>query len=148
MGVQLKEIVSGIDIAANLATVVASVLAVYLFVSKRKTVSSVLKLLLNYSSQITLSELKAKLERLNDLSAEEEKEAADIINILSEIVGQLRGNKTLARQCDRLLSKIVSYTEGRGKLSEPRKRALVSELREQLRHINLGSYEDLMGDEK
>lgn len=133
---------------ANVFTIAASGIAIYIVIFKRETISTVFKVLLNYSSQLTLSELKAKLERLNDLSADDSTQAQEVINILNEIVGQIRGNKRLRSQFPEILSKLQSLAENPRKLTEPRKRSLVSELRESLRHIDLENYDSLMGGVK
>lgn len=51
--------------AANIFTILASSLAIGIWYRNRDKISSALKLLLNFSFQLTLGELKEKLERLN-----------------------------------------------------------------------------------
>ena len=132
-------------LVASVFTIGASGIAIYLFLFKRQTISSVFKVLVNYSSQITLSELKAKLDRLNNLSVNEPTNKDEIINIFNEIVGQIRGNKTLKKQCSKLLERLTNCAERPKWLTEPRKRSVISELRESLRHINIESMDDLIG---
>ncbi len=130
----LKDILS---VAANLATIAASCLAFYLFLTKGKTLSNALSLLMNYSYQLTLSELKEKLERLNDYNAKDSEECDKIINILHEILGQIKGNESLKERFSDILEKIEKLASDKRKLTEPRKRSLVSELRERLRNLNI-----------
>lgn len=127
---------------------VASGIAIYIFLTKRKSISSVFNLLMNYSYQLTLSELKEKLERLNDNNADDPKQLDQIINILHEIMGQIRGNKKLNNHFSETLDRIEALVSNRRKLKEPRKRALISELRERIRHLNIESIDDLVGDKK
>ena len=133
---------------ADLFTVIASGIAIYLYIFKRDTISSAFKVLVNYSYQITLSELRAKLERLNDLNENEPTHVEQIINILNEIVGQIRGNKNLRHEFEDVLEKISELAENPKGLTEPKKRSLVSELREGLRHYDVNSYKDMMEDKK
>jgi hypothetical protein len=100
---------------------------------------------MNYSAQITLSELRAKLDRLNNLYVNEPEHLDEIVNIFNEIVGQIRGNKKLKKECSVVLRKLTIYAESPQELSEPRKRSIISELREILRHINVESIDELIG---
>lgn len=126
-----------LSILADLATIAASSIAIYLFFAKGKTISSALSLLMNYSYQLTLSELKEKLERLNDYNAGDSEECNKIVNILHEIIGQIKGNDKLYERFSDITTKIESLASDKRKLTEPRKRSLVSELRERLRNINV-----------
>lgn len=134
-----------IDLISNAFTIVVSGIAIYLFLFKRNTISSILKILLNYSYQVTLSELRGKLDRLNDLNFNEPTHAEEIANIFNEIVGQIRGNKRLRKECSEILKKLSVYAESPKKLTEPRKRSVVSELRENLKHIYVESFDELIG---
>ena len=64
----LKQIDFWIDLVANVFTVFASGIAVYIFLINKEKLSTAINLLLNYSKQLTLSELKFKIERLNDFT--------------------------------------------------------------------------------
>lgn len=130
---------------ANVFTIVASGIAIYLFIWKRHTIATAFKVLLTYSFQLTLSELKSKMERLNDLNADEPTHSPAVINVLNDIVGQLRGNKVLRNQCEEVLANLTAIVKNPKKLSEPNKRLLVSELRERLRGISIKNFDDLLG---
>ncbi len=131
---------------ANVFAIIASGIAIYLFVAKREVIYSALRVLVNFSSQMTLAELKAKLERLNDLSANDQEQSDEVINILNEILGQIRGSKHLSKKFSDVIPKVAAIAEGKRRLSEPKKRALVSELRERLRNIDVDNYADLIGE--
>ena len=131
---------------SNIFTIVAAGIAIYLFIFKREVISSALHVLLNYSSQITLSEFRTKLDKLNDLSANDSDQQIEVINILNEILGQIKGSKLLSTQFKKNISNIKAFADGKRKITEPKKRSLVSELRERLRHINIENYADLIGD--
>lgn len=123
---------------ANVATVAATGLAFWVYLSNRKQISAAIQLLLNYSFQTTLAELKEKLERLNEYNASDASDVPEIRNILHEITGQIRGNARLNSQMGSLPDKIERLAMAK-KLLEPQKRALISEVREQLRNIQVNS---------
>lgn len=127
-------------------TIFASAIAIYLFVAKRKSISSVFQLLVNYGYQLSLSEIKEKLEKLNDYNAKDPEQSEQIVNILHEIIGQIRGNNKLSKHFSTLLSELENLVSDRRRLTEPRKRAVVSELRERLRHLNISNIDDLVGE--
>lgn len=129
------DIVAGM---ANVFTIIASGIAIYVFVTKRRELSSALQTLLNYSFQTTLNELKEKLERLNDYNANELTDVPKIQNILHEIAGQIRGNKRLLATVSKLPGRIEGLAQSK-KLSEPAKRSIVSEIREVIRNIQVNS---------
>ena len=131
---------------ADFLAIIASIIAIYIFVAKRHIISSVLRVLVNFSSQITLVEIKANLERLNDYDANDAEQIENVINILSDILGQIRGNKLLSKHLDEVIPKIIAIAEDRRRLTEPRKRSLVSELRERLRNIDVAKYADMIGE--
>ncbi len=137
--------IRAIDLISNVFTILASGIVIYLFIFKRQTISTIFKILLNYSFQITLSELRTKLDRLNDLNANEPSHIEEITNIFNDIVGQMRGNKKLRGKCSEILDKLSAYAESSKKLTEPRKRSVVSELREHLKHVDVENIDELLG---
>lgn len=142
---QLKpflEVVAGLS---NVLTIIASGIAIYVFLVKRRELSLALQLLLNYSFQTTLTEVKEKLERLNEYNANEPEDVPEIRNILHEIAGQIRGNERLLAAASELLGRIEALAKSR-KLLEPSKRSMVSELREVLRNIQVNDIESITGN--
>lgn len=133
-----KLIVDVISVIANLFTVVASGIAIYVFIAKRKELTAVFSIFLNWTFQLTIGELKSKLERLNEYNASEPSEISEIQNILHEIAGQIRGNPRLMTAAPAIAEKVEKLATGK-RLSEPHKRAIVSELREVLRNIEVNS---------
>jgi hypothetical protein len=133
-----------ISFISNLFTIVASGIAIYLFFFKRNSISSVFRLLLNYSFQITLTELKTKLEQLNDLNTNDAADKGEIINKFSELAGQINGNKLLLKNCGEISRKLLRYAGNPSKLTEPIKRSLISELREKIRGIDVQNYDEII----
>ena len=116
-------------------TILASAVAIYLFIVNKEKISSAINLLLNYSKQITLFELKFKIERLNDFTTNDVEQKKEVINILSEIEGQILGNKKIENKLKIQLEKISDFVDNSKSLTEPKKRSLVSELRESVRSL-------------
>lgn len=121
---------------ANLLTIVASGIAIYIFVVKKREISSAFSMLLNFSFQTTLADLRGKLDRLNEYNANEPTELPEIRNILHEIAGQVRGNKRLLRSSPQLASRLETLA-GKQRLAEPSKRSMIAEVREVLRNIEV-----------
>lgn len=125
---------------------IAAIIVIYLFFSKRKAIASIYHFLVNYSIQISLKELETKFDKLNEYNADDSIHRNSVINILNEIIGQMRGNPILALKCKLILKKLSEYEENPDILTEPKKRSLISELRETLRNINIQSYDELLGE--
>lgn len=142
----LDELLKYLSLISNVFTIGASGIAIYLFIAKRKSISSVFQLLMNYGYQLSLSEIKEKLEKLNDYNAKDPEQSEHIVNILNEIIGQIRGNDKLSRHFTELLSTLETLVSDKRRLTEPRKRAVVSELRERLRHLNISNIDDFVGE--
>lgn len=130
-----KEIIS---LIANIFTIVASGIAIWLFFAKANEIKTAFKLLLNWSFQLTLTDLKSKIERLNEYSAKDPEELEEIRNILHEIAGQMRGNNQIVQSSNELISKIERLATSKS-LDEPRKRSIISEIREVLRNMQINS---------
>ena len=85
------------------------------------------------------------MDKINEYTVDDPKQKREIIYILNDIEGQIRGNKLLRENCGEILMKISNYTSDARKLTfEPMKRNLVSELRENLRNLNLETYNKLL----
>ncbi len=130
-----------LSLLSNGFTIAASAIAIYLFVWKKKPISTAIKALLNYSLQITLSELRAKLDRLNELNTNDPDQKEQVINIICEILGQLRGNKRLRGAYPILLKELMELTNKPEKLNEHTKRRVVAELRESLNSLSISDSE-------
>lgn len=133
--IKMLDIISGL---ANIFTIIASALAIYIYAKNRKNISTALETLINFSFQTTLTELKEKLERLNEYNAGNPDELIEIRNILHEISGQIQGNDKLNHIAPDLAKKIEIFAKNK-KLTEPAKRSIVSEVRERLRNIQVNS---------
>ncbi|MFK3942026.1 hypothetical protein ACI2KC_10110 [Pseudomonas monteilii] len=144
----VKILIDILSVGSDLFTIIASSIAIYLFFAKGKEISSVFSLLVNYTFQMSLSEIKEKLERLNDYNAKDQESCEIIENIFHEIIGQIRGNDKLHGHFSELIERMEELTSNRKKLTEPKKRAVVSELRERLRNLNVANIDNLIAEEK
>lgn len=132
-----------INALADLLTIAASVIAIYLFVAKRKELGAVFKALAATANQGSLADLRAKLDRLNDLNATEPSALVEVVNICHEVCGHIDGNPAFAKSFAAVSSKIkISVSNKRKPITEPQKRALVSELRESMRHFDTAALVD------
>lgn len=142
----MDDFMDWVSLISNLLTICASGIAIYIFFTKRKEISSVFSILINYTHQLSLSEVREKIERLNEYNAKDADQCEQIVNIFNEIIGQIRGNERLKPHFSELLVSMESLASDKRRLTEPRKRALVSELRERLRHLNVASIDNLVGE--
>jgi hypothetical protein len=142
----LDDVLKWFSLISNIFTITASGIAIYLFILKRKSISSVFDLLINYTYQLSLSEIKEKIEILNEYNANDSEQCEKIVNIFNEIIGQIKGNATLKVHFSDFIISLEILIGDKRRLTEPRKRGAVSELRERLRHLNVKSIDDLVGD--
>jgi hypothetical protein len=142
----LDDFMKWVSLISNIFTIFASGIAVYIFFYKREEISSVFNLLINYTHQLSLSEVREKIERLNEYNAKNSEQCDHIVNIFNEIIGQIKGNDRLRVHFTELLVSMESLASDKRRLTEPKKRVIVSELRERLRHLNVKSIDNLLGD--
>lgn len=136
----MKEIDFWMNFVGNIFTIIASSIAIYIFLFNREKIVTALNFILNYSMQLTLNDLKYKVERLNDFNAGNNEQKLEVINILHEIEGQILGNSLLKEKLISQLQKIENFTQSPRTISEPRKRSLVSELRESIRNMDVNNF--------
>jgi hypothetical protein len=98
-----------VNLFSSLLSGIVAGIAIYLFIAKRKTITSFFNSLLNYSVQISLTELRNKLDILNSLNADDDEQKIEVINILNDITGQIRGNPVLKKKCNiEIISNLLS----------------------------------------
>jgi hypothetical protein len=133
-----KTIVDSASLIASIFTIAASGIAIYVFFAKGPELRTAFSLLLNWTFQLTLTELKSKLERLNEYNANEPSEVDEIRNILHEIAGQIRGNRRVNAASSEIAGRLEQLAVSK-RLTEPKKRMMVAELREILRNIEVST---------
>lgn len=144
----LNDIDFWVNFISNLISIIASGLALYIYFFKGEKIKSAINFILNYSKQLTITDLKFKIERLNEFQANDNVQKLEVINILHEIEGQIIGNKALKEQLKEQLEKISDFIGNPKNLSEPKKRSLVSELKESLRNLDVSNYNEIIKPNK
>lgn len=129
---------NAISFLSDLFAIVAASIAIWLFFYKSNEIKTAFNLLLNWSFQLTLTDLKSKIERLNEYSTKKPEELEEIRNILHEIAGQMKGNEQIVKSSNDLISRIEKLANSK-LLDEPRKRSIISEIREVLRNMQVNS---------
>lgn len=133
-----------LSISADIGTILATGLAFYLFLAKGSELRSMLRALSNIAHQGSLGEIRHKLDVIASLRVQDDQE--EIISMFHDICGQIDGNPKLKGHFDEIAKRVKKHAGGRPSLTEPQKRALVSELREKLRHSDAMDIADAMGD--
>lgn len=141
-----QNVLDVVSLIANLLTTATACIALWVYFRKGKEISTAFSLLLNWSFQSTLTDLKGKLDRLNEYNANEIADHPEIRNILQELAGQVRGNRRLRTSSPDLCIRLEKFAE-RKTLAEPSKRAMVAEMREILRNIQVNSMQHNMSTE-
>ncbi len=85
-----------------------------------------------------------KLNRLNELNMNASSEnTPEVVNIFSEILGQIKGNENLTQRCGELILRIKKFINKSTIQTEQNKRSLMAELREKLRCLHVQNYNKL-----
>jgi len=122
----------------------ASIIAVGVFiysVIKRKKIASLFNALSNYAHQITLTDLKVVLGKLEVLDGNIEANKEGIASLTSGLIGQIRGNPKILSQVEDIVLNIEGYLNNpKQKFTESRKRYLLCQLAERLRQIDVANF--------
>lgn len=139
-----KFIADMVSFFANGLTIATAALALYLYFAKRKEIASAFKLFMNFSYQTTLSELRWKLEKLNEYRVTEPAHVDEIRSLIHEIAGQIKGNNKLNDSEPDLVKILEKFADG--VMTEPKKRSVISLVREKIKNISVDNFEDIMGN--
>ena len=131
-----------INLLANVMTIVTAGLAIYIFVTNRDAIKKTFNFLLNYSFQLTLTDLKYKIEKLNEFKTTIPDQNDEIINLLHEIEGHILGSTYLKENLSVQLKKVNSINRNPSRLTEPIKRSIVSELKISVRDLDVSNFGD------
>jgi hypothetical protein len=144
----IKCVVGTVGFLADFFTIWASGIAIYLFIYKSDSIKSVITLLLNYSYHLTLSELKEKLEKLNDFQGDSPEGFMGIKEVLSDLKGQIKGNDNLLRHLQDIILELDRLLKVKDHSREfhLKKRSFTSELREKLKNLNVKNLGHHIGD--
>ncbi|MCP3040246.1 hypothetical protein K6X12_13190 [Xanthomonas euvesicatoria pv. allii] len=138
-----------IEVLADLLTIGASGIAIYLFAFRRGDLGAFFRAIVNFANQSSLAEVRQKLEELSSLSAADPANAMEIAGIFHDVCGRIDGNPLLKNRFSEFAERTRRATSNpKRPIPEPQKRALVSELRECLRHLDVITYAEAMGEQK
>lgn len=139
-----------VTLTDSILSIVLAGSAIYILITKRKTVKNFFTILTNYSLQNTIYELHDKLNKLIMYSVETKSEAQkkEVYGILQEIRGQIEGNKFLKDQFVDDFEEFKDYFDNTKKLTDADKRRIATRLREKLKTLNLEIFNDSVGREK
>lgn len=140
----MKEIDFWVNFISNFLTIAASLVALTVYFSNRDKITSAINVLLSYSNQVALSDLRQKIERMNDYNVGDPAGKTEILNLLHEIDGHINGNLQLKEKLFDQKNKLNMFTSNPRLLNEQLKRSLVSELKESLRSIDLSNYSEVL----
>lgn len=128
---------------SNAFTVATSFLVFYLYHTKKNEIATAFRMFMNFSYQTTLSELKWKLDRLNEFRVDEPSHVNEIKSLLHDIAGQIKGNSKITDAAPDLVKLLEKFADGI--MTEPKKRSIVSLVREKIKTISIDNFEDIMG---
>jgi len=131
-----------ISVVSDLTGITASGIAIYLFFFKKEEFLEAYEVIRNYTHQLTISELKLSLSKLKDLNADDSASKGKVRNIISEIVGQIKGNKKIYPCVAGIIAPWERFLdEPKTKISESLKSRIVAELNEKLRHVFMENFQ-------
>jgi len=133
-----------VQFATNLVSGTAALVGLLVLVIRRRQIAAFLRIVTRNSLSLTIAELGTKMERLNELSAEDADQKREILNILGEVAGQLVANPSLRGSCADVTTKIGTYLRSPHRLTEPLKRSVIWQIRETTRHTDVKDFEGLM----
>lgn len=137
-----KSAVEVIGFLSNAFTVATSFLVFYLYFTKKNEIATAFRLFLNFSYQTTLAELKWKLDRLNEFRVDEPSHINEIKSLLHDIAGQIKGNYKLNEAAPDLVKILEKFADS--VMTEPRKRSIVSLVREKIKTISVNGFEEII----
>lgn len=131
-----------ISAVSDMAGITASSIAIYLFFFKKEEFLEAYEVLKNYTHQLTVSELKLSLAKLKDLNADDPASKGKVRNVISGIVGQIKGNKKIYPCVTGIVAPWERFLdEPKTKMSESLKSRIAAELDEKLRHVFIENFQ-------
>lgn len=129
---------------ANTLTIGLGCLTLYLFIAKRKEIATAFNLFMNFSYQTTLAELRWKLDKLNEYRVTEPTHIEEIRSLIHDVAGQIRGNRKINDADPELAKALEKFADGN--MTEPKKRSVISNVREKIKNLGIDNFEDIMGN--
>lgn len=131
--------------ASNIVTIVSGSLALYIYFFKKDIITNFFSTMMTFALQTTLKELFDNLDNLKKTNAESTEGKRTALHILCDIEGQLSGNQVLSASMSSTIAKLKPFTNRKKELDEGRKLSLVSEIKENLRTLQVTEISKLGG---
>jgi len=132
-----------LQIAADSAAVLTFFAGLLFYFTKRQKIGVLYKAIIGLRNQESFRELTRKLDHLERLNVERKEEQKEVVNLLGEVLGQLRVNPALNSVSTENQRRLNSILDGSVKATEAFKRQICSELREGLRGLSYDSIHTL-----
>lgn len=137
-----------IEVIADVGTIGAACVAILVFLRNGPELKSLIKTLNNFAHRDSMSELRIKIELVSSLHASDQSNSTEIASLFLEICGQIDGSPFLRDDLSEISSRMKNAASSRRSISEPQKRAILSELREIVRHLDYANFEELTNNAK
>lgn len=130
-------IVQATGFFADLLTILASLVAIYVFWMNRSEIGQVLKQIAGWRVHASTHEVLHKINKLSELDSETNLSDSKIL--LSQIIGQLNGVPEFSSELDDLVKEFRKLAKAKT-VPNAKKQELLSELTERLRNIQLNTH--------
>lgn len=130
-------IVKATGFFADLLTILASLVAIYVFWMNRSEIGQVLKQIAGWRVHASTHEVQHKINKLSELDSEKNLSESKIL--LSQLIGQLNGVPEFSPELNDLLMELRKLARGKT-VPNAKKQELLSELTERLRNIQLNMH--------
>ena len=112
-------------VVANCVTILLGVGAVVGLLLKRKEIGRIISLVTNLHLRERVNRIKETLGRLEGMNYNNKEERSEIVALVGQLQGQLRGLDSSDGDLIKILQEIEGYSQPGNRPSEARKRALV-----------------------
>lgn len=139
-----SEIAAWLSVLSDFFGLIASLVAIGIFaysIVKRKKIFSLFRAISNYSHQITLTDLKVVLGKLEVLDGNNPANKQEILSLTSGLIGQIKGNNKIYFQVSDIVDALEEYLDNpKQRFTEPIKRNLLCQLAERLRQFDVENF--------
>jgi len=132
------------EVATGIVHTTAIILAIYAFTKGKNKIKGVYNSIRSFANQLSHMDLRLKISKLEGLELRDNRK--DIINILSEIEGQIKVNPFLFEIAESQYRMIESYTSKNSTLTDRKLANLIGQLKEVLRIVPAEPYEKGSGN--
>ncbi len=139
-----QTIQAGISFIANITEITVGVAAIIVAITQRKKISAALAVLLSYSLQASLADLRHWIETLHESSQDDKDKSKKFRSALAHILGKIKGNPTLSKHFgDNMMKRVrvmmTDIDEGK-QVNETDKISLYSEIKESITTLEVENH--------